>query len=342
MQLVDQGVLQLDATINTYIPDVVVPNNNIITVRDLIAHRSGLYNYVVDPTFTGIQKALAVDPLKVYKPSDLLAIANSKPVNYTPDPEAPRYQYTNTGLILAGLIIEKVTGKSVNQAVHDYTVKRVGLMRTEFPKDPGIQSNYMHGHADYNNDGKLSSYNGNEAQAPWTDPNNGNTVPAFPAQEIISYLDPSVSWAAGALISNHDDLAKWMKAYVDGDLLQDNTLQSQVLSDCLPSAPAYGASYCLGLVKITWPFNTVDQAKWWYGHLGQIQGYDNAVFRNPVKNITIGMTNNNYFISTDANLGTGVLIFELLSIVDPQPASSVSNALSRPLLQLNPEDLGGQ
>ncbi len=344
MQLVDQGVLKLDATIDTYIPEVVVPNNNKITIRDLIAHRSGLYNYVVDPTFTGLQKALAVDPLKVYKPTDLLAISNSQPVNYNPDPKAPKYQYTNTGLILAGLIIEKVTGKPIVQAVHDYTVKRLGLLRTEFPKDPGIQSNYMHGHADYNNDGKLSSYNGNEKQAPWTDPNNGNTVPAFPAQEIVSYLDPSVSWAAGALISNQDDLAKWMKAYVDGDLLKDKTLQSQVLSDCLPSAPDYGAFYCLGLVKVTWPFNTTDPNQWWYGHLGQIQGYDNAVFRNPGKNITVGMTNNNYFISTDANLGTGILIFDLLNIVDPLPPTktTTAKAKARPLPPLNPEDLGGQ
>ncbi|TRW90366.1 serine hydrolase domain-containing protein [Candidatus Methylobacter oryzae] len=344
MQLVDQGLLKLDATIDTYIPDVVIPNKNKITVRDLIAHRSGLYNYVVDPTFTGIQKALAVDPLKVYKPSDLLAIANSQPVNYDPDPKAPRYQYTNTGLILAGLIIEKVTGKPIIQAVHDYTVKRLGLMRTEFPKDSGIQSNYMHGHADYNNDGKLSSYNGNEKQAPWIDPNNGNTVPAFPAQEIVSYLDPSVSWAAGALVSNQDDLAKWIKAYVDGDLLKDKTLQSQVLNDCLPSAPDYGASYCLGLVKITWPFNTSNPSQWWYGHLGQIQGYDNAVFRNPSKNITVGMVNNNYFISTDANLGTGILIFELLNIVDPQSSATTAKTANAriPLPPLNPEDLGGQ
>lgn len=351
MQLVDQGVLKLDAPIDTYIPEVNVPNKSIITVRDLIAHRSGLYNYVVDPTFTGLQKALAVDPLKVYKPTDLLSISNSQPVNYNPDPKAPKYQYTNTGLILAGLIIEKVTGKPVIQAVHDYTVKRLGLLRTEFPKDPGIQSNYMHGHADYNNDGILSSYNGNLKQAPWTDPNNGNTVPAFPAQEIVSYLDPSVSWAAGALISNQDDLAKWMKAYVDGDLLKDKTLQSQVLSDCLPSAPDYGASYCLGLVKIAWPFNSGysvsdpinnDPAKLYYGHLGQIQGYDNAVFRNTRKNITVGMTNNNYFISTDANLGTGILIFELLNIVDPLPPSMTPTAQARALPPLNPEDLGGQ
>ena len=202
----------------------------------------------------------------------------------------------------------------------------------------------MHGHADYNNDGKLSAYNGNEKQAPWTDPNNGNTVPAFSAQEIVTYLDPSVSWAAGALVSNQDDLAKWIKAYVGGDLLKNKTLQSQVLNDCLPSAPDYGASYCLGLVKVTWPFNSSNPSQWWYGHLGQIQGYDNAVFRNPSKNITVGMVNNNYFISTDANLGTGILIFELLNIVDPQSSAAAAKTANDriPLPPLNPADLGGQ
>lgn len=339
MQLVDQGVLDLDATIDTYIPEVNIANKDKITIRHLIAHRTGLFNYVLDYNFTGIQKALAVDPLKVYLPTDLLAIANSQPVNHAP---GAKYQYSNTGLILVGLIIEKVTGKSIVQAVHDYTVKRLGLLRTEFPQDPGIQSNYMHGHADYNGDGILSSYNGNERQTPYPDPNNGSIIPAFPAQEIVSYLDPSASWAAGAMISNHEDLAKWMKAYVDGDLLTHKSLQTEMLGDCLPSAPDYGASYCLGIVKVTWPFNTTDPTKWWFGHLGQINGYDNAVFRNTSKNITIGMTNNNYFIGTDANLGTGVLIFELLNIVDPLPTTSAKSAsmLKRP--PLNPEDLGGQ
>jgi hypothetical protein len=96
-----------------------------------------------------------------------------------------------------------------------------------------------------------------------------------------------VSWAAGAMISSMDDLSKWAKAYVDGDLLVDKKLHQEVLSDCLPSAPDYGASYCLGMVKLTWPIKTEDSTKWWFGHLGQISGYDNVVFRNTSKNITV-------------------------------------------------------
>ncbi|MDD2761122.1 MAG: serine hydrolase, partial [Methylomonas sp.] len=226
---------------------------------------------------------------------------------------------------------------------------------TEFPVDPGIQSNYMHGHADYNCDGILSSYNGDVAASSCAD-SGGTKLQVMPAQEIISYLDPSASWAAGAMISNHDDLAKWMKAYVDGELINNKTLQSQMLGDCLPSAPDYGASYCLGVVKIAWPFDSSftvndpqnnDLKKLWYGHLGQINGYDNAVFRNASKNITIGMTNNNYFISTDPMVGTGILIFELLNIVDPQPAQLAQMASAyktqyKTLKPLNPQDLGGQ
>lgn len=358
MQLVDQGKVGLDTTIDTYLPNVNVPNKSIITIRDLIAHRSGLYNYVVDPTFTGIQYNLAVNPLKVYSRQDLLDIANNQPVNYIPNPAAPVYKYTNTGLTLAGLIIEAVTGQSVESVVKASTIDKLGLKRTEFPtKDPGIQSNYMHGHADYNNDGILSSYNGDLKQAAWIDPNNGNTVPAFKAQEIVSYLDPSVAWAAGAMISNHEDLSKWMKAYVDGTLLTTKGLQKQVLTDCLPSAPDYGASYCLGLVKVAWPFTHVsgnststevglpinnDPNHIYYGHLGQIQGYDNAVFRNTARNITIGLTNNNYFISTDSNYGTGVLMFYLLNIVDPQPAANKAIRQKAAIAPLNAEDLGGQ
>lgn len=373
MQLVDTGVLDLNATIDKYIPEVSVPNNNKITIRDLIAHRSGLFNYVIDFEFAGIQKDLEVNPLKVYKPSDLLAISNSQvcppipagvgynsvtpPVQPMPVPfcgfePGQYYSYSNTGLILAGLIIEKVTGKPVVQAVHDYTVKRLGLMRTEFPTDPGIQSNYMHGHADYNCDGLLSSYNGGMPAGPdgpckvTSGPNAGNVLPVLPAQEIVSYLDPSASWAAGAIISNHDDLAKWMKAYVDGDLIQNKALQKEVLTDCKQSADkSYGAFYCLGMVKIVWPA-TADPSNMnnsWFGHLGQINGYDNAVFRNTSKNITVGTTNNNYYINTNPDLGTGTFIFQLLSIVDPQPQpATTTKAAMLPLPPINPQALGGE
>lgn len=371
MQLVDTGVLDLNATIDKYIPEVSVPNNNKITIRDLIAHRSGLFNYVIDFEFTGIQKELEINPLKVYKPSDLLAIANSQVCPPIPDgvgynsitpPVQPMpvpfcgfepgkyYSYSNTGLILAGLIIEKVTGKPVVQAVHDYTVKRLGLMRTEFPTDPGIQSNYMHGHADYNCDGILSSYNGGLPVGPngpckvAAGTYAGRNLEVLPAQEIVSYLDPSVSWAAGAIISNQDDLAKWMKAYVDGDLINNKSLQNEVLTDCRQSADkAYGAYYCLGMVKIVWPATASpsNMSNSWFGHLGQINGYDNAVFRNTSKNITIGTTNNNYYINTDPNLGTGTFIFELLSIVDPQPATA-AKARMLPKPPINPQALGGE
>lgn len=371
MQLVDTGVLDLNATIDKYIPEVNVPNNNKITIRDLIAHRSGLFNYVIDFEFTGIQKDLEVNPLKVYKPSDLLAISNSQvcppipegvgynsitpPVQPMPVPfcgfePGKYYSYTNTGLILAGLIIEKVTGKPVVQVVHDYTVKRLGLMRTEFPTDPGIQSNYMHGHADYNCDGILSSYNGGLPVGPngpckvAAGPNMGNVLSVLPAQEIVSYLDPSASWAAGAIISNQDDLAKWMKAYVDGDLIKNKALQKEVLTDCKQSADqSYGAFYCLGMVKIVWPA-TADPSNMnnsWFGHLGQINGYDNAVFRNTGKNITVSTTNNNYYINTNPDLGTGTFIFELLSIVDPQPATT-AKAIVLPRPPINPQALGGE
>lgn len=56
MQLVDDGLLNLDATIDKYIPDVDIHNKDKITVRDLIAHRTGLFNYVIDPNIVGLQK----------------------------------------------------------------------------------------------------------------------------------------------------------------------------------------------------------------------------------------------------------------------------------------------
>lgn len=308
MQLVQAGELNLDATIDQYIPDVIIHNKDRITVRHLINHRTGLYNYV--KSIPDIQDSMKTDPLKVFTPADLIAIANAQPIEHEP---GAQYKYSNTGLILAGLIIEKVTGKEIQDVIYEKVLKPLELHRTEFPVDPGIQSNYMHGQADYNNDGILES------------------------TEIVSYLDPSISWAAGAVVSNIPDLSRWSKAHIDGELL-NATLQNQVLSDCLPSAPDYGAFYCIGAVKLTWPFNSTDENNWWWGHLGQINGYDNAVFRNPKKDITVAMVNTNYYIETPVEDGTGILIFDLLNIIEPQ--MSARSIFNRGLL--NPENLGGQ
>src|SRR5262249_15023575 len=108
LQLVEEGKLKLDDAIAKYIPGV--PNGDKVTIANLLEMRSGLYSYSFDPAFNA---TLDKDPQKAWTPEELLKIAFSHPVN---GPPGQTFDYSNTNIILLGLVIEKLTGMSASEA----------------------------------------------------------------------------------------------------------------------------------------------------------------------------------------------------------------------------------
>lgn len=122
LQLVDQGKLSLDDPIGKYITGV--PNGNRITLRELAGMRSGLYNYSEDPSFDA-------KITSTFTPQQLLDISFKHPVNFAPN---AKFEYSNTNLILLGLVIEKITGRPLHDVINQDVVKAAGLSdRTLFP-----------------------------------------------------------------------------------------------------------------------------------------------------------------------------------------------------------------
>ncbi|APU43790.1 MULTISPECIES: serine hydrolase domain-containing protein [unclassified Streptomyces] len=226
LQLVDQGKAGLDDPIGDYVSGV--PNGDRITLRELAGMRSGLFNYSEDPDF---DKALTSDPDRRFTPQDLLAYSFKHPVQFAPNAQ---FQYSNTNLVLLGLVIEKITGRPLAEVVNQDVVRPAGLNRTFFPTGAEFPQPHAQGYTDQTATGKV---------------------------EVATDWDPSWAWAAGAMISDLQNLRSWARTLATGTLLTPAT-QAQRLKTTSVGIP--GAGYGLGLFDV----------QGWIGHNGSLPGYE--------------------------------------------------------------------
>ncbi|MFC5661576.1 serine hydrolase domain-containing protein [Kitasatospora misakiensis] len=242
LQLVAEGRLGLDDPVESLLPGAV-PNGRNITLRQLLNHTSGLFNYTEDPSFAfeedpaGIRRWLDVDRWTRYTPQQLVALANAHPPYFEP---GRGWHYSNTNYIVVGQIIERVTGHSWEQEVDRRIIRRLGLTRTSMPThSTTIPGPHAHGYY---------------------------KLPAGPAD--TTELDPSMAGAAGAGISTTADLTTFVTALMGGRLLP-----RPLLAEMTTVAPQSGETeYGLGIHRMRTPCGPV------WGHGGGIPGYNTFMY----------------------------------------------------------------
>lgn len=104
LQLVDKKAVTLDAPVSTYLPGVV-PNGDDITVRMLLNHTSGLFNYTGDPKVLALMQN---DPHHDWTERELLDAAFAHPPTFAP---GKGWSYSNTNYTLLGMIAQKLTAR---------------------------------------------------------------------------------------------------------------------------------------------------------------------------------------------------------------------------------------
>ncbi|MFB7465228.1 serine hydrolase domain-containing protein [Streptomyces sp. NPDC056224] len=234
LQLVAERRMDLDASVDTYLPGLVRGegiDGRRITVRRLLQHTSGLPDY---SNHLG-------DDVRYYAPRDLLDIALRHPADFAP---GARWKYSNTNYVLAGLIVQKVTGRPLAEQIDRRIVKRIGLRHTYFP-DPGdtsIREPHPQG------------YHRESADAPLRD---------------ITEIEPSWGWAAGQMVSTGSDLNRFFGALLAGRLLPPAQLAQ--MRSTVPAEATFGrgARYGLGLVSRPLPCGGLA-----WGHGGSFPGYE--------------------------------------------------------------------
>ncbi|MEU6313494.1 serine hydrolase domain-containing protein [Streptomyces sp. NPDC047014] len=212
LQLVDEGRVRLDDTIGKYVDGV--PNGDRITLRQLAAMRSGLFNYSEDENFF---KALTSDPQRPFTPRQLLDYSFAHPVLFEP---GAKFLYCNTNLILLGLVVEKISGRPLDAYVDEKVAAEAGLKHTLFPKGAEFPSPHAQGYTNQTATGRT---------------------------EVSTNWNPSWAWAAGAMISDLPDMRSWAKTLATGSLLEPAT-QAERLKTYPSGIP--GAGYGLGIFNV--------------------------------------------------------------------------------------------
>ncbi|MFF1339723.1 serine hydrolase domain-containing protein [Streptomyces sp. NPDC058290] len=234
LQLVGEGKIGLDATVDSYLPGLVRGegfDGRHITVRQLLQHTSGLPDY----------EALVDEDIRQHRyldPRDLLDIAFRRKADFAP---GTSWGYSNTNYLLAGLIIQKVTGRPLAEEMDKRVIQRIGLRHTYFPApgDMAIREPHPRG------------YHKDSADAPRRD---------------VTEIDPSVGWAAGQLISTNSDLNRFFTALLAGHLLP--AAQLAQMRTTVPIGDT-GAGYGLGLMSRPLSCGGV-----YWGHGGDINGFE--------------------------------------------------------------------
>ncbi|MFC9247712.1 serine hydrolase domain-containing protein [Streptomyces sp. NPDC057136] len=241
LQLVGEGKIDLDSPIETYLPHLIRGegiDGRTITVRQLLQHTSGLPNYtdsIVDAVF-------GKDRHTYYQPRTLLDLAQAQKAQFAPGTSVA---YSNTNYLVAGLLIERVTGRPLAEQITERVINRIGLRHTYFPEvgDEGIREAHPRGyHA---------------------------TKPGAPLDDITE-VDPSWGWAAGQLISTPSDLNRFFSALIDGKLLEPAQLAEMRTTVKVPDGLGYdpGTRFGLGLNSIPLSCGGL-----MWGHGGDTPGY---------------------------------------------------------------------
>ena len=244
LQLVGEGRLSLDDTVEHWLPGVVTGNGNDgskITVRRLLQHTSGLFNYTADLPELRSVAGFQAGRFTTRTASQLAAIAMRHAPDFAP---GTKWEYSNTNYILAGMIIDKVTGHTWQQEVIRRIVRPLGLRDTLAPHTyPYIPGPHLKGYSNFGGSG--------------------------PTIDVTDF-NPAAAGAAGAMISTTADLTRFYSALLGGRLLRPaqlaemkTTVRAAALDPVWP-----GASYGLGLMRI--PLSCGGA---YYSHAGDLPGY---------------------------------------------------------------------
>lgn len=241
LQLVGEGRLRLDERVARRLPGLL-KNGEQITVRQLLNHTSGLPDYTGDPElFAGIRQN------RLWEPRELVALAERHPQLFPP---GSAWAYSNTDYIVAGLLVEAVTGRSLARELDRRIFSPLHLEHTSFPTGTaGLTGYYAHG------------YISTEA----------NPTPDGQPLDVTGF-NPSHAGAAGAIVSNAADLSSFYGALMDGRLLPPPLLREMKKTVAEDPTDPNSFQYGLGLERV----NDACGAHW--GHRGAIFGYQSLAY----------------------------------------------------------------
>jgi D-alanyl-D-alanine carboxypeptidase len=214
LRLTEDGKLSLDDPVERWLPGLI-PGGRTITVRHLLRHTSGLFDYTADDR-------VLRNPGRRWTPKELVSLAIAHPPERSPPGKS--YAYSSTNYVVLGLIAEEAGGAPLGRQLRERLFGPLGLRRTSFT--PGeIRGRHVHGHRPPSHQGIVTG-----------PPADTSDEPAWWA------------WAAGGIVSTADDLQRFFAA-----LLRGHVLSPALLREMETLVPAGSQRYGLGIATFRTP-----------------------------------------------------------------------------------------
>lgn len=239
MKLVDQGRVKLDDDLSKYVPQFPLQGKK-VSIRQLLNHTSGIHSYTSSPAW---QKTWN-DPLT---PDAIVKFVAADTFDFAP---GSAYRYNNTGYVLLGMVIEKVTGQKYANYLDAQFFKPLGLAQTSYCPSKTTNPIFALGYS----------------KTP-----TGTTR--------AQYLDLSHPFSAGALCSTVGDLVKWQRALDAGKVVSPASYTLMTTADTLSSGRRI--NYGFGLVPGTFNGHKT------ISHTGGINGFATAATYVPDDSLSI-------------------------------------------------------
>ncbi|HYH01174.1 MAG TPA: serine hydrolase [Terriglobales bacterium] len=183
--LQERGQLNVNDPIKKYLPDAPAAWDG-VTLHHLLTHTSGIPNFTDGPEYA-LLKFSATTPEKTMK------VFWDKPLEFQP---GERYKYCNSGYILLGYVVEKVSGKAYADFLQENIFKPLGMAETGYDSNTAILPHRAIGY-----------------------------VPTNTGLAIAEYVNMTVPFAAGGLYSTTRDLVKWEEGLFGGKVISAASLK---------------------------------------------------------------------------------------------------------------------
>lgn len=237
LKLTEEGKLSLESPVAKWFPEISWARN--VTVNHLLAHTSGIASF--DNTIE-----YETNKYLYRNPEELLSYVTKKELLFEP---GEHYAYSNTGYLMLGIIIERVTGISYREAIEHYIINKMNLHKTDVITSETINGLPVKGH------------------------HKGNVL-----RESENYVVP---FAAGSIAATPRDLIIFFQALMSGRLLSQGSLQV-MFSEMNLMTVTQSTYYGIGIVAaLGTPVGNI------IGHTGAIKGFGASLFYHPKRNIFV-------------------------------------------------------
>jgi D-alanyl-D-alanine carboxypeptidase len=245
LQLVGERKIALDDTVERWLPGQI-SNGKAISVRHLLNHTSGIFSFDKDPRV--LAPYLKGNLTRVFDLRKGVKIAAAHGPLFKP---GSKLSYSNTNYVLLAMIVKAATGNSIASQLQHRIFEPLGLHHTSYPTSSRIDGSHAHGY--------------------------------FPVEKRplldVTALSPTLFGAAGAIVSNADDVARFYRALLSGRLLEPDLLKAMqtidpVATGGVPDSGILGGGWGLGLLRETFPCGQA------WGHDTENPGYMTAAWNS--------------------------------------------------------------